>query len=71
MDIKQFEILTPKQLAERLHVSVGWIKERSRPGKSNPIPRLYYSGQLRFEWSQVVEWVLSQEPKSEPAPTVE
>ena len=47
------DILTPKELAARLKVSVGWIKEKRRPRCKNPIPALPIGGELRFDWQAI------------------
>ena len=54
------DILTPKELAARLKVSVGWIKEKRRPRCKNPIPALPIGGELRFDWQTIQKWLGEQ-----------
>ncbi len=54
------EILTPEELAQRLKVSVGWIKEKTRSRNRNPIPHIPMGRFVRFEWNAVVVWLEKQ-----------
>jgi hypothetical protein len=57
------DILTPKQLAARLQVGVGWIYEKSRDRAQSgykPIPCLRAGKYLRFYWPDVCEWLRSR-----------
>jgi predicted DNA-binding transcriptional regulator AlpA len=50
--------ITPKQLAERLHVKVSTIWEWTRRREKNPIPHFPVSKKaVYFRWSEVVRWV--------------
>jgi hypothetical protein len=55
------QILTPKQLAERLQVRVSFIYEntRKRAGVRNPdpLPSIRMGKYLRFYWPQVEKWL--------------
>lgn len=53
------DILTPDQLADRLHVSRNWIyeKTRFRGSRDNPLPCLRMGRYLRFAWSEVIAWL--------------
>jgi hypothetical protein len=51
------EILTPEELAQRLKVSLAWIKEKRRPRCPNPIPAIPIGKQIRFDWDSVVKWL--------------
>ncbi len=56
------DILTPKQLAARLQVTVGWVYEKSRASGSyghNPLPVLRCGHYLRFDWNAVCAWLRS------------
>jgi hypothetical protein len=60
------DVLTPKQLAERLQVGVGWIYEKSRArgqGAGNPLPCLRAGKYLRFYWPDVCEWMRDRAPE--------
>lgn len=60
--LQPVDILTPKQLAERLQVPVSWIykhTDRSR-GIANRLPVLRCDGYLRFSWPDVVAWMRSK-----------
>jgi excisionase family DNA binding protein len=58
-EINPQDILTPKQLAERLKVKPGWVYERLRPGKPNPLPVIKMGRYLRFHWPAVSAWLES------------
>jgi hypothetical protein len=51
------EILTPEEPAERLKVTVAWVKEKRRPRCRNPIPALPLGKLIRFDWNSVVKWL--------------
>ncbi len=53
--------ITPKQLAERLHVKVSTIWEWTRRREKSPIPHFSASKKVvYFRWSEVVRWVEAQ-----------
>lgn len=60
------DLLTPQQLAERLHVHLSWVYEMTRDrwkirnGGKDPLPCHRMGGLLRFVWSEVSEWLLKQ-----------
>jgi predicted DNA-binding transcriptional regulator AlpA len=58
------EILTPRQLAERLQVKPSWIYEqtRHRSGVRNPdpLPHIKMGLYLRFDWRDVLAWLERQ-----------
>lgn len=54
------DILTPKELAERLKVPEGWIFEKTRARCDNPIPCLHMGRFIRFDWPSVVGWLESE-----------
>ena len=41
-------IWTPKDLADYLSLSVGWVYERTKPSAVDPIPRCPGIGRVRF-----------------------
>ena len=54
------DILTPKQLAERLQVGVNWVYEKSRSRGNHsgePLPVLRCGRYLRFYWPDVCDWL--------------
>lgn len=57
------DILTPRQLAERLQVPITWIYEktrvRSRYIVGQQMPVLRCGKYMRFSWSDIVEWLRS------------
>ena len=63
------EILTPRQLAERLQVKPSWIYEqtRHRSGLRNPdpLPHIKMGLYLRFDWPDVLAWLERQKQYSE------
>jgi hypothetical protein len=58
--MKPEDILTPKQLAERLKVRVSWVYEKTRSRDSHnikPLPVLRCGRYLRFYWPDVCNWM--------------
>jgi predicted DNA-binding transcriptional regulator AlpA len=53
------DILTPEQLAERLHVKIGWVYEKMRPRQPHPLPVIKMGRYLRFSWPAVAAWLES------------
>jgi hypothetical protein len=55
------EILTPAQLAERLHVKPSWVYEQTRERADvrnlDPLPFIKMGRYLRFDWPDVVAWL--------------
>jgi predicted DNA-binding transcriptional regulator AlpA len=53
--------VTPKQLAERLHVTVSTIWEWTRRRSKNPIPHYPVSRKVvYYKWSAVEKWIEAQ-----------
>ena len=53
--------ITPRQLAERLHVKVSTIHEWTRRRNTNPIPHYLVSRKVvYYRWSEVVAWIEGQ-----------
>jgi hypothetical protein len=61
---QQAVLLTPAQLAAKLSVPVSWIREktreRARKRDADPLPCVRLGKYVRFDWSQVQEWVRRQ-----------
>lgn len=61
------DLLTPEQLAGRLHVPVAWVHEqtrsRARRRNSDPLPYMHMGHYLRFSWNSVSEWLGRHEVK--------
>jgi hypothetical protein len=59
------EILSPAQLAERLHVTVTWVREqtraRARVRNSDPLPFTKAGKYLAFSWREVCAWLTRHE----------
>jgi len=51
------DILTPKELAKRLHVRVTWLYERARRGE--PLPHFKMGRYHRYSWRAVSAWLES------------
>jgi len=55
------DLLTPEQLAGRLHVPVGWVHEQTRgracKRSSDPLPFIHLGHYLRFSWTEVMAWM--------------
>lgn len=58
------EILTPKQLAERLQLKPSWVYEQTRyradVRNADPLPYIKVGLYLRFDWRDVVAWLERQ-----------
>ncbi|HUN62549.1 MAG TPA: helix-turn-helix domain-containing protein [Candidatus Sulfotelmatobacter sp.] len=53
--------ITPKQLAERLHVKVSTIWDWTRHRNTNPIPHYPISRKaVYYRWSEVIAWIEAQ-----------
>jgi hypothetical protein len=59
--IEPGDILTPKQLADRLQVPVSWVYKHTDNSRKNGnrLPILRCDGFLRFSWPDVCEWLRS------------
>jgi len=55
------QILTLKEVAERLKVSERWVYEKSRRRCQNPLPAIRIGRYLRFDWTSVSAWLRQQE----------
>ncbi len=54
------DILTPKQLAERLQVPTSWVykhTDNNSRSNGNRLPVLRCDGFLRFSWPDVCAWL--------------
>lgn len=51
------DILTPKELAERLKVKTSWVYKQTAKGNAGSIPVLRVGNYLRFDWNPVSEWL--------------
>jgi hypothetical protein len=55
------DILTPKQLAERLQVGISFIYENTRKRANirnpDPLPSIRMGKYLRFYWPEVEKWL--------------
>ena len=58
------QILTLKELAERLKVSERWVYEKSRRRCLNPLPAIRIGRYLRFDWLEVSAWLRQQSGKA-------
>jgi len=58
------EILTPAQLAERLHVKPTWVYEQTRKRthirNADSFPYIKMGLYLRFDWNDVLAWLERQ-----------
>jgi hypothetical protein len=60
--IEPADILTPKELADRLKVSKSWVFEQTRErakvrNKKPPLPCIRLGKYLRFDWNEVSAWL--------------
>jgi len=51
------DILTRKELANRLKVSESWVFEKTRARCEDPIPCLRIGHYVRFNWPDVSAWL--------------
>jgi hypothetical protein len=54
------DILTGAELAERLKVKAGWLREKTRRRCRNRIPSLKLGKYVRYDWQAVVAWLQDQ-----------
>ena len=55
------QILTLKEVAERLKVSERWVYEKTRRRSQNPLPTIRIGRYLRFNWISVSAWLHQRE----------
>jgi hypothetical protein len=55
--IEPSDILTPRELAARLHVKVSWLYERTRRGEA--LPHFKVGRYQRYSWAAVCAWLHS------------
>jgi excisionase family DNA binding protein len=60
LSMNEERLLTPDQLAEKLHVRKSWVYSRSREIDPNAIPRVKVGKYLRFPERQVMKWLQRQ-----------
>lgn len=51
------DLLTKEQLAKRLQVSTGWIREKTRRRNRNKLPSFSLGRYVRFYWPDVCRWL--------------
>ena len=51
------QILTLKEVAERLKVSERWVYEKTRRRSQNPLPCIHIGRYLRCDWVRVSAWL--------------
>ena len=56
------DILTPKELADRLKVPLSWVYRHTDNSRKSRLPVLRCGGFLRFSWPDVCEWLRSNNP---------
>ena len=54
------ELLTTKELAERLKCPVSWVYSRTREKSADAIPRILMGKYQRFRWTAVCRWLEAQ-----------
>lgn len=59
------DILTPQQLADRLQVSLTWVREKMRHRAKHPLPAIRLGRYLRFNWADIEVWL---EERKRPQP---
>jgi len=62
--IETNDLLTPKQLAERLQVNESWVfeqtRQRAKIRNKIPLPCIRLGKYIRFSWTQVSDWMNKQ-----------
>lgn len=55
------DLLTPKELAERLKVRESWVfeqtRQRAKVRSEKPLPCIRLGKYIRFSWVQVCDWM--------------
>src|SRR6266436_9311068 len=51
------DLIPIEELANRLHQTVAWVREKCRRRCPNPIPVYNLGRHLLFDWIQVSEWI--------------
>jgi hypothetical protein len=54
------DIILGEELARRLKVEVGWIKEKARMRNRNKIPSFKMGRYTRYHWPTVCQWLTNQ-----------
>lgn len=61
------ELLTPEQLASRLHVKPSWVYEQTRYRadirNADPFPFIKMGKFIRFDWNDVLVWIERQKQR--------
>ena len=55
------DLLTIEQLAKRLQVSTGWIREKTRRRNRNKLPSFSLGRYVRFHWPDVCRWMMESQ----------
>ena len=55
------ELLTPKQLADRLGVKESWVRDHARGSRRPQIPAIKLGGGWRFRWEAIEQWLRNLE----------
>jgi hypothetical protein len=56
------DVLTPRELAERLKVPLSWVYKHTDNSRRKRLPVLKCDGFLRFSWPDVCAWLRSNNP---------
>lgn len=54
---KEGELITPREMAERLKVPLSWLYRRTQMSGPGAIPRVRVGKYIRFNPGAVMEWV--------------
>ena len=60
---RQIEIVTPREVAQRLQVPEPWVYEKTRTRCKNPLPCVRIGRFIRFDWFAVLDWWEKQSSK--------
>ena len=65
---EKIEILTAKELAERLKLPVTWVQERARSRSADGIPHMRFGKYIRFRWGspELSAWLVGRESGKRP-----
>ena len=58
-------MLTVKELSEKLKVPASWVYAHTRETGQNALPRFKVGKYLRFEWDKVETWLIDRNRENE------
>jgi excisionase family DNA binding protein len=68
--VDPLQILTLREIADRLKVSQRWVYEKTRNRCQNPLPCIRIGRYLRFNWQDVSAWLQGHSNVPQPSQPV-